>query len=186
MARMSSILQSHGTMDPNLNLHLSFQDTPFCLITCFVCPCSTLFDCSFLCMLSSQLFLCLYTSLFPLSLHVHAWSMDTWSKGVTSYVQAKKCKNASKNMQAHKGQCSVDQEVQPPRVVISLSLLAFPQSLVLGFSSLYPALGRFPRVWHMSVLYFQYLVGPYPFDVGMYHLSFLHFALATFLGYGNV
>ena len=60
MARMSSILQSHGTMDPNLNLHLSFQDTPFCLITClFALIRLSLIVHSFACFLPSCFFACL-------------------------------------------------------------------------------------------------------------------------------
>ena len=37
----------------------------------------------------------------------------------------------------------------------------------------------------MFALYFLYLVRSYPLNVDMYHLSFLHFAWAAFLGYGN-
>ena len=38
----------------------------------------------------------------------------------------------------------------------------------------------------MSKLYFMYLAGPYPLDVGMCALSFPYLAWATVLGYDNV
>ena len=38
----------------------------------------------------------------------------------------------------------------------------------------------------MSVSYFLYLIRPYSLDVGMFRLSFLHFAWVAFLGYGNI
>ena len=70
---------------PNPNLHLSSQDTLFCLITCLFAPVwLSFFDSFSFSMLSLCLFLCLSTGLFLLLLHVHVWSMDTWSKGVTS------------------------------------------------------------------------------------------------------
>ena len=71
---------------PDPNLHLSSSDTFFCLIT----YCMPLFnslsplDSLSFSMLSFYLFLCLSIDLLLLSLHVHAWSMDNWSKGVTS------------------------------------------------------------------------------------------------------
>ena len=88
-------------LDPNL--HLSSQDTLFCLIAClfaffvlhmFVCPCLASFASLSFSMLSFYLFFCLSTSLFPCLLHVHAQS-----EGMTSQAQAKRAR-----MQAHKGQ----------------------------------------------------------------------------------
>ena len=67
------------TLDPNL--HLSSQDTPFCLITCclplhvlhmFVCPCLAYFASLSFSMLSFYLFIYLSASL----LRVHTWSKD--------------------------------------------------------------------------------------------------------------
>jgi len=40
--------------------------------------------------------------LFPLSLHVHAWSEDIWSEGTTFLSASNKGKDASKKMQAQK------------------------------------------------------------------------------------
>ena len=48
----------------------------------FTCPHLTSFASLSFSMLSFYLLLCLSADLFLLPLHVHAWSMDTWSKGV--------------------------------------------------------------------------------------------------------
>ena len=53
-----------------------FLGCPLLFDNMFVCPRSAPFDSLSFSMLSFYL--------FPLSLHVHAWSMDTWSKGATS------------------------------------------------------------------------------------------------------
>jgi len=65
---------------------------PFFFLTCFVCPRLAPFVSMFSACIPYLLcfFLCLSTSLFLLSLHVHAWSMDAWSKGATSLAQAKR------------------------------------------------------------------------------------------------
>ena len=121
MACMSSILQSHGNMDPDPNLHLSSQDTPFCLIICLFAPVRlSLIVHSFACFLSSFFFACL---LFCFLCH-YMYTLEARTLGVRALIlrHEKKGKDASKRTQAQKGQCSIDQEVQPPRVVISLSL----------------------------------------------------------------
>ena len=82
---------------------LSFACLSFCVLP-------LVFVISFACLLA----------LFSLSLHVHAWS-----KGVTSKMQAKKGKNASKKTQAQRGQCLVDRRFSLPEGFLSLSLLAF-------------------------------------------------------------
>ena len=81
---VSSILQSNGIMDTRskptivlLGHHLLFDNM-------FVCPHLAPFDSLTFSMISFYLFLCLFASLFLLSLHVHTWSMDTWSKGAIS------------------------------------------------------------------------------------------------------
>ena len=46
---------------------------------------------------------------------------------------------------------------------LSLSLShSFSRTMYQGCFFLVPRLGRVPMVWHMSVLRFLYLVGPYP------------------------
>ena len=50
----------------------------------FVCPCLASFPGFSLACFSFHLFLCLFAGLFLLSLHIHVWSEDTWSKGATS------------------------------------------------------------------------------------------------------
>ena len=93
---VSSILQSNGGMDTQskptyvlLGHLLLFDNMLFALFTCLACfvclywallvsvffACSPYFPC---------FFLCLSADLFLLSLHVHAWSIGTWSKGATS------------------------------------------------------------------------------------------------------
>ena len=93
---VSSILQSNGGMDTRskptyvlLGHPLLFDSMLFALFTCLACfvclrwallvsvffACSPYFPC---------FFLCLSADLFLLSLHVHAWSTGTWSKGATS------------------------------------------------------------------------------------------------------
>ena len=108
-----------------------FLGCPLLFDNMFVCPRSAPFDSLSFSMLSFYL--------FPLSLHVHAWSMDTWSKGATSQAQAKRAWMQTRRvrMQAHKEQCSVDQEAQPPRVVIyfSLSLSLLSRALYQGSPS---------------------------------------------------
>ena len=88
--------------DPNL--HLSFANSPFCLLSCLfafslVCLHSYFFACqvyhvyllyaSFIC--SLHLFLPLLVCWFLVfALHVHTWSEDAWSLGTVSQVQAKR------------------------------------------------------------------------------------------------
>ena len=82
---------------------------PLCALLCLFAPLCAMFSLFSLCVLS--LLLCLFFGLpvgfvFLLLLHVHAWS-----KGATSKKQARKGKNASKKMQAQKGQCLVDRRL---------------------------------------------------------------------------
>ena len=126
------------------------------LIQIYICPPRTplfLFDYMFSCprlasfaslSLSISFYFLLYSSanLFLLSLHAHAWSMDTWSKGATSQVQAKRVA-----MQAHKGQCLVDQEAQPLlsgflflSLSLSLSLSLFSRACIRVLPLLVPFL----------------------------------------------
>ena len=108
-------------------------------------------------------------------------------------------------MQAQKGQCSVDQEVQPPCVVISLSLsfLAFFQSLVLGFLSLYLVLGHISRVWQClfyisctllgHTLWMQACIlylsctffGPHPLGMAISNLHFMYLMGPYYQNVGN-
>ena len=82
---VSSTLQSNGTMDTRSKPTFVLLGHPFCLITCLFAPVWLSFFGSFsFNMLSLCLFLCFSAGLFLLLLHVHTWSMDTWSKGATS------------------------------------------------------------------------------------------------------
>ena len=93
---VSSLLQSYGTRDtwskPTFVLlghPLLFDNMLVCsfiCLACFVCPRLALFISVFLACFPffPCFFLCLSASLLLLSLHVHAWNMDTWSKGAIS------------------------------------------------------------------------------------------------------
>ena len=114
----------YRNMAPDPNLHLSSQDTLFCFIICLFAP-VWFFDSLSLSMLSFQLFLCLSASLFPLSFHVHAWSMDTWSKGATSQAQAKRARMQARRRKPTKGNV---QQIRRPSLLewlhLSLSIIA--------------------------------------------------------------
>ena len=174
------------TLDPNL--HLSSQDTTFCLITCllahcvlslFVCPrLALLLVCSLHAFYLSFYLLCsflgLSTSLFPCLLHVHAWSKGRLEQGHDLLGTSKKGKDASP-----KSAMFSRLEAQSPQAFISF----YPPSLNLFSRALYQAyplctiLRPHSQGMAMSDLSFLYLVGPYPRDVDMYLLSFLHLAL---------
>ena len=101
-----------------------FLGCPLLFDNMFVCPRSAPFDSLSFSMLSFYL--------FPLSLHVHAWSMDTWSKGATSQaqvkrawmqtrrerMQAKRCKPTKGNVQ------QIRRSSLPKWLYLSPSLLA--------------------------------------------------------------
>ena len=135
----------------------------------FTCPHLTSFASLSFSMLSFYLLLCLSADLFLLPLHVHAWSMDTWSKGVAFQAQAKRA-----GMQAHKGQCSVDQGAQPFLSGFFFLSLSKPllQSMYQGspftctLSLSCSLLGPRSLDMIMFVLHFLYLVGSYPWNVG--------------------
>ena len=92
---MSFILQSNGIIDtwskPTFVLlghPLLFDNMlvcPFICLACFVWPCLAFFVSMFFARSPHLIcfFLCLFASILLLSLHVHAWNMDTWSKGAT-------------------------------------------------------------------------------------------------------
>ena len=89
---VSSILHSNGTMDTRSNPTfillghpLLFDNMLLCLFMCFTCLFALIWHLSYLVLarFSFHLFLCLSSSLFLLSLHVHAWNGDAWSKGAT-------------------------------------------------------------------------------------------------------
>ena len=99
-----------------IQIYICPSKTPpffFFFYNMLVCPHLASFASLSFSMLSFYLLLFLFVGLFLLLLHVHTWSMDTWSKGVTSLAQAKYGKDASKKTQAHKGQCSIDWGAQP-------------------------------------------------------------------------
>ena len=165
---VSSILQSNGGMDTRskptyvlLGHPLLFDSMLFALFTCLACfvclrqallvsvffACSPYFPC---------FFLCLSVDLFLLSLHVHGWSIGTWSKGATSQAQVKMARMQARRHKPKKGNV---QQIRRPNLLkqfsLSLSSSLFSKALYQGFLSMYP-------------------------------LSFLHLAYATFLGYSNV
>ena len=124
----------------------------------FVCSHLAPFDSLTFSMISFYLFLCLFASLFLLSLHVHTWSMDTWSKGVIS----PRCKK--------KGQGCKHEDASPQRALFSrLRRLAPPKWFSLCLSLIASSL--------------EHVLG---FPLSLYLLLFLLFAWAAFFRYGNV
>ena len=74
---VSSILQFDGTMDTWYKPTFVLLGHPLFFDIMFVCPHLVSFPSLSLACFSFHLFLCLSTSLFLLSLHVHAWSTGT-------------------------------------------------------------------------------------------------------------
>ena len=114
---VSSIQQSNGTMDtqskPSLILlgHLLLFDNmlvcPLHMLHMFICPSLASFASFSFGILSFYLFLFLSTSLFPRLLHVLVeWGCLEWGHDLLG--TSKKGKKASKRLQAHKGQCSIE------------------------------------------------------------------------------
>ena len=140
----------------NPNLHLSSQDTFFCLITC----CLPLFnslsllDILSFSMLSFYLFLCLSAGLFLLSLHVHAWSEDAWSQGMTSQTQTKRARIQARRCKPTKSNVQQITRPSPSKVVFSFPLFKpLLQSMYQGpppctpFYFPAPFLGHILQVW---------------------------------------
>ena len=114
---VSSILQSNGIMDTwskftfvRLGYPLLFDNMFVCLFVCFtslLAPvCHLLLACLLACFPSTCFFACLLAFFFCHCTYMHgAWKLGArvWSRR-----RKQKGKYASKNMQAHKGQCSVD------------------------------------------------------------------------------
>ena len=122
------------TLSPNL--HLSFQDTFFCLLLCFVCPCLALFVSMFFACSPYILcfFLCLSTGLFPCLLHVHTCrfvACTHMEQGHDLLGMSKKGKDASKKTQAQKGQCLVDWRLSLPKW-LPFHLLFYHKTQSLG------------------------------------------------------
>ena len=81
----SLVLHSHWTMDTrSKSTFVLLRHPPFFFYNMLVCPHLASFASLSFSMLSFYLLLFLFVGLFLLLLHVHIWSMDTWSKGVTS------------------------------------------------------------------------------------------------------
>ena len=132
---------------------------PFICFACFVYPhlalfVSMVFACSpyLLCF-----FLCLFAGLLPYLLHVHAWSEETWSEGMTSYCQQKGQRCMQEDVKPKKG------NVQQIRGLASSS----------GYVLLSPSFSLFSKAYIGVPLH----VPP---------LLFLLFAQAVFLEYDNV
>ena len=75
--RVLSIFRSNGTMDTRSKPTFVLLGYPFLFDNMLVCPHLESFASLSFSTLSFYLFLCLSVGLFLLSLHVHAWSMDT-------------------------------------------------------------------------------------------------------------
>ena len=157
------------TLDPNL--HLSAQDTLFCLITCLFAPfiCLARFVFPRLALFVSVFLACspFFPCFFLFSLHVHPWSMDTQSKGVTSQAQAKKARMHARRCKPTKGNVQQIKGPIPYKAVFSFflflslfsrSCIKVPPLLVpiyFSYSLLVPhSLGM-----AMSILHFLYLAG---------------------------
>ena len=93
------------TFDPNL--HLSSKDTLFCLITCLFAPVWHVLIACLLARYPSMCFIaCLLACFFFLYMYMHgAWTLGA---RVRPPRHKQKGKDASKKMQAHKGQYLVD------------------------------------------------------------------------------
>ena len=115
---------SIGTWHP-IQTYICPPRTPSFVLLHVCLPPFGFFDSLSLSMLSFQLFLCLSASLFPLSFHVHAWSMDTWSKGATSQAQAKRARMQARRCKPTKGNV---QQIRRPSLLewlhLSLSIIA--------------------------------------------------------------
>ena len=146
MAHVLSILQSHGTMDARskptffpLRTPLSFDN----MLVCLVWP--SLLVCHFACFLSSCFLVCLLVSCFfchcmcTLGARMLGARMQILRCKLKGQMQARRHKPKKGNVQQIGGLASLSGS--------SLSLSLFLQNLVLGFLSLYLALGRIPRVW---------------------------------------
>ena len=146
MAHVLSILQSHGTMDARskptffpLRTPLSFDN----MLVCLVWP--SLLVCHFACFLSSCFLVCLLVSCFfchcmcTLGARMLGERMQILRCKLKGQMQARRHKPKKGNVQQIGGLASLSGS--------SLSLSLFLQNLVLGFLSLYLALGCIPRVW---------------------------------------
>ena len=147
----------------NLNLHLSSQDTPFCLIIClFASSCAShvclppfgIFSQLVSSMLSFYLFLWLFAGLFLWSLHVHAWSENAWSQGMTSQTQAKRARIQARRCKPTKSNVQQITGPSPSKVVFSFLLFKpLLQSMYQGpppctpFYFPAPFLGHILQVW---------------------------------------
>ena len=135
MARVLSILQYNGTTGTNPNPHLSFLDTLFCLITCMLAPL-----CAFLRLfaLSCTFFVSSFSFCLSASFVFFCCCMYTFE----ARVQLPRCKlkraNASKKMQAQRGQCLVVRRVNLPKW-FSLSF-SYPFSLRAMFQGSHPCI----------------------------------------------
>ena len=147
--RPYSIPMELWILDPNL--HLTSQDTLFCLITCLFALSyaqHALFAPVWLSLLVCSLhalpisFACLLACFFCLCMYTHG----TWT--LRARVRLSRCKQKGQGCKqeyvAHKGQCSIDQGAKPLLsgfLSLSLSLLTSSLEHVLGFPlSLYPLL----------------------------------------------
>ena len=164
MCRPYSNTMELWTLDPNL--HLSSQDTTFCLITSllahcvlslFVCPrLALLLVCSlhafYLSFYLPCSFLGLSTGLFPCLFTYTHGAKDVWSEGTTSQAQAKRAKT-----QAQKVQCPVDQRPSlPKRLYLSTPpLLTSSLEHCIRLILYVPFLGHIPKAWP-CLIYLSY------------------------------
>ena len=175
---------------PDPNLHLSFQDTLFCLITClfalFGIFYQLVFQHAFLLFVS--LLVCWLVSFVIACTRMEHGHLE---QGCNLLGAKKNSKDVSKKMQAHKGQCSVDQGTQPLMSGFLFLSLSKPllQSMYQGSPSFcthyfsYSLLGPRSLGMRMSVLHFLYLAGPYPWSVGNISFTFLLCMIALCMMY---
>ena len=184
----------------DLNLHLSSQDTLFCLITCLFALSyaqHALFGLVWLSLLVCSLhalpisfvssFACLLAYFFCLCMYMHG----AWRLGARVRPPKRKQKGQARGRKPIKGQCLIDQWAQPLQsgflfLFVSKPLLqsmyqGFPSPCTLYFSC--PLLGPRSLGMAMFVLQFLYLSGPYSWNVGNVCFTFLLCVIALCMMY---
>ena len=167
----------------NPNVHLSLTNTTFCLLSCLftlcflfaillVYPFAYLFILHPFSIINASLPIhCSAAGFLSLPLHVHIWSEDTWSQGMTSWAQAKRAR-----MQAcqHESNGYV-QQVQGLAFPFGYVLFYTPSFLlpfslrwfVLGISCFVPFI-LVSRVWQPLFIFLHLYFGSCFGNVGIY------------------
>ena len=117
-SKCTFVLLGYSTLFDNMFVSLRVLNT-------FLCPRQALFSSVSLCMLSLPLcyLLCLSTGCFLCLLHVHTWSKDVWSNGMTSQAQQKWTRMQARRHKSKNGNVQqIRRPSLPKRFSLSLSL----------------------------------------------------------------